>query len=211
MDNLKQKINEILSRSICQGWNRQFLTSIQGKIESGSQISTRQRKVLVGIFDKCSAEQETRHLEWGVVYNAKYKETAQILARYHIKHRYYNDIAISIMEDIVPPKRKFMRMFNNKYSQKVLVEYNKDPRLEIGEYVKPRSKFNSYRNVDAYEIYDYQESRDTIEKFVKYGGFIVGIEKYIHSAAKGAKRYKLIAPGMPHVFIIEERFLKRAK
>jgi hypothetical protein len=210
MSNLKHKINEILKRTICQGWDRNFLTSVQGKIENGERLSKRQREVLTGIVDKCSIEQEKKHIEWGAVYNAKYKASALILAVYHITERYYNDIAQSIMNNVVPPKRKFLRMFNNKYSQKVLLEYHKEPRLKLGEHVLPRASLNSYKNVETHHINDYQVSRDIVERFMKYGGFIVGIEKYILSAAKGSKRYKLIAPGKMHVFIVEERFLKRA-
>jgi hypothetical protein len=45
---------------------------------------------------------------------------------------------------------------------------------------------------------------------MSHGGFIVGIEEYILSAAKGSKRYRILPPGKPHYIIVEERFLKRA-
>ena len=56
---------------------------------------------------------------------------------------------------------------------------------------------------------DYESERKAVERFIKDGAFIVGVENYIFSAARGAKRYKLLAPGSRHLFIVEERFLKR--
>jgi hypothetical protein len=209
MTTLADKINATLSRSLCQGWDRNFLVSIQGKLEAGKTISKRQHEVLAQILDKCSDSNEEKHIDWGHVYRIKYQTDAVVLAYYHITHRYYNDISSVILDGDVPSQHKFKRMYNNKYSQKVLAEYNKDPRLPLGEYVLARSSCNSYKNIQTHHINDYSGARDCVKRFMKDGGFIVGVEKYIHSAAKGAKRYRILPPGKPHYIIIEERFLKR--
>jgi len=210
MITLVDNINATLSRSLCQGWDRQFLLSIQGKLEGGKTISKRQHEVLAQILDKCSDSNEKKHTDWGHTYHAKYKADAMVLAHYHITQRYYNDISSVIMDDGVPSKHKFKRMYNNKYSQKVLAEYAKKPRLPVGEYVLPRSHCNSYKNIESHHISNYDVSRGCVKRFMKKGGFIVGVEEHIHSAAKGAKRYRILPPGKPHYIIIEERFLKRA-
>ena len=209
MTTLVDNINATLSRSLCQGWDRNFLLSIQGKLEAGKTISKRQYGVLTQILDKCSDSNEERHIDWGHLYRTKYQTDAVVLAYYHITQRYYNDISSVIMDGGVPSKHKFKRMYNNKYSQKVLAQYNKDPRLPLGEYVLARSSCNSYKNIQSHHINDYTIARDCVERFMKDGGFIVGVEKHIHSAAKGAKRYRILPPGKPHYIIIEERFLKR--
>ena len=54
MTTLADNINAALSRSLCQGWDRNFLLSIQGKLEAGKTISKRQHEVLAQILDKCS-------------------------------------------------------------------------------------------------------------------------------------------------------------
>lgn len=210
MTTLANRINATLSRSLCQGWDRQFLLSIQGKLEAAKTISKRQHEVLAQILDKCSDSNEKKHAEWGHTYYAKYKGDAMVLAHYHITQRYYSDISSVIMDGGVPSKHKFKRMYNNKYSQKVLIEYTKNPRLPLGEYVLARSNCNSYKNIESHHISDYGSARDCVERFMKKGGFIVGVEEHIHSAAKGAKRYRILPPGKPHYIIIEERFLKRS-
>ena len=211
MDSLVEKINATLARSLCQGWDRQFLVSIQGKLEAGSNISDRQMETLSQIFNKCNETNEKKHQEWGKLYESNYKFDAIVLAHYHIAQRYYNDISDVIIRGQTPAKRKFMRMYENKYSQKVLREYYKPPRLSSGERVLPRSNCNSYQNIDTHHITDYNISRDCVERFMKHGGFIVGVEEHISTAAKGAKRYRVLPPGKPHYIIVEERFLKRAR
>jgi|15BtaG_2_1085339.scaffolds.fasta_scaffold08569_4 hypothetical protein len=210
MNSLSDKINTTLMRSLCQGWDRTFLVSIQGKLENGATVSKRQMEVLSQIFDKCSEINQKKHEEWGEVYHSRYNKEAPALANYHITQRYYCDIAEVILEGGVPAKRKFMRMYENKYSQKVLKQHAKPARLPLGEYVKPRSNTNSYNNVESYHITEYAVARDCVERFMSHGGFIVGIEEYILSAAKGSKRYRILPPGKPHYIIVEERFLKRA-
>lgn len=211
MITLADNINAALSRSLCQGWDRKFLLSIQAKLEAGKTISKRQHEVLAQILDKCSDSNEEKHVDWGYVYRAKYQTDAVVLAHYHITQRYYNDISSVIIDGGVPSKHKFKRMYNNKYSQKVLTEYNKAPRLPLGEYVLARSGCNSYKNIQTHHINDYSSARDCVTRFMKDGGFIVGVEKHIHSAAKGAKRYRILPIGKPHYIIIEERFLRRAR
>ena len=43
---------------------------------------------------------------------------------------------------------------------------------------------------------------------MKKGGLIISVDNEIHSAAKGAKRYKILAIGHALPFYVEERFLK---
>ncbi len=50
-----------------------------------------------------------------------------------------------------------------------------------------------------------------IENFKKRGGFVLEICDEIHSAAKGAKRYKLLPVGETNPVIVEERYLKRSR
>lgn len=209
MKKLVTQINETLSRSICQGWDRTFLKSILGQIEDGVKLTQRQQETVNKALQRNTQQDEVRHLNWAPQFRNEHQDTALILANYHVKQQYFYEISRCILDGGIPPRKKYMRMLNNKYSQKVLEEYNKTPRLEMGSHVKPRASFNSFKNVDMLVGGDYEQERETIARFAKHGAFIVGIDKYIHSAARGAKRYKLIAPGRTHIFIVEERFLKR--
>jgi len=210
METFIARINATLTRAVCQGWDRSFLHSILAQLEDGIELTARQREALYRVLDRCADSEEDKHEEWVPLYRTKYQATAVIMAHYHVKEHYFQEIAKTVLEGQVPPRRKFLRMYNNKYSQKVVREYEKDPRLPMGTHVVPRTNFNGFRNVEMNFADDYTRERYTIRRFCKYGAFIVGVEKYVHSAARGAKRYRLLAPGCRHVFVVEERFLKRA-
>ena len=209
---MKKHVNSIhktLSRSVCQGWDRSFLNSILAQIEDNVELSKRQLDALHKVLNRNTAEHEEKHKTWEPIYMEKYRADAVVLANYHAKHAYFNEEAKIILDDRIPVRKKYMRMHNNKYSQKVLAESQREPRLSLGTHVKPRSSFNKYKNVDMGFLGDYESERHAVERFMKDGAFIVGVEKYVFSAARGAKRYKLLAPGSRHLFIVEERFLKR--
>jgi hypothetical protein len=46
---------------------------------------------------------------------------------------------------------------------------------------------------------------------VKHGGFIVGVDGSVHSAAKGNKVYKILPVAGKMLIKIEERFLKKGR
>ena len=50
-----------------------------------------------------------------------------------------------------------------------------------------------------------------INSFKQKGGFVIEVCENIKNAAKGAKRYKLLAIGETIPVIVEERFLKAGK
>ena len=209
MDTTIKNIEASLSRSVCQGWDRSFLTSILGALEEGSSLTTKQSQTLKQVLSRSSAEEDFSHKKWSPEFRNKHQKIALVLAHYHIRNQYYNDIAQVILAGGVPLKRKYMRMHNNKYSQKVIREFDRPPRLELGAHVLPRASFNKFNNVEQSFLGDYENERKSIERFIKDGAFIVGVEEYVISAAKGAKRYRLLSPGSQCVFLIEERFLKR--
>ena len=210
METFTTRINATLARAVCQGWDRTFLRSILAQLEDNIGLTARQRETLYRVLDRCADVEEDKHEEWVPLYRTKYQATAVIMAHYHVKEHYFQEIAKTVLEGQVPPRRKFLRMYNNKYSQKVVREYEKEARLPLGTHVMPRSNFNAFRHVEMNFADDYTLERHTVHRFRRDGAFIVGVEKYVHSAARGAKRYRLLAPGCRHVFVVEERFLKRA-
>jgi hypothetical protein len=209
MDATIQSIEESLVRTVCQGWDFDYLTSILGKLFDGGTLTAKQKITLNQVLARTTAEEEVKHQKWAPIFREKYQEAGIVLAHYHAKQHYFDDVAYIILGGGVPLKRKYMRMHNNKYSQKVMREYEREPRLPLGTHVLPRSTFNKFKHTETSYLGDYENQRRAIERFIKDGAFIVGVEKYIISAARGAKRYRLLSPGFRYVFWVEERFLKR--
>tara|TARA_R100000664_G_C2700540_1_gene101048 strand:+ start:128 stop:778 length:651 start_codon:yes stop_codon:yes gene_type:complete len=208
---IEKKIEEALSRSVCGGWDRGFLESILEQMIKGKSLSIKQKQTLGKILARNTAEHQIAHENWSSVYEKEYKIDALVLAEYHIHQPYYKPMATDILSGQVPERGKFLRMFNNKYSKKVLGEYKKDPRYEKGDYVMPRASFSPYKNAEYPIAGDWVSDRGIVEKFKKRGGFVLSIEGVIKNAAKGAKRYKILTIGESRPLIVEERFLKYGK
>jgi hypothetical protein len=207
--NIQKQIESTLSRSVCGGWDRTFLESILEQLSKGKEFSVKQKQTLGKVLARNTEEEQKTHETWSETYAKEYKLDAIVLANYHSRQPYYRPMAAQILDGGVPERARFLRMYNNKYSKKVLVEYAKDAKYTKGNYVCPRSNFNSHKNVEL--DVEWANKRAAINKFMKRGGFIVKVENEIYSYAKGSKRYGILPVGEVQVLIVEERFLKMAR
>jgi len=208
----QKKIEAALNRSVCGGWDRSFLESIAQQIGKGKELSVKQKQTLGKVLARTSAECQAVHESWEGVYQSDYKEKAIALAMYHIQQPYYKPMAQDILKGLIPERNKFLRMYDNKYSKKVLSQYAVEPKYQVGAYLLPRSTFDSYRDatMPGPEA-TWATKTGVIKAFRDRGGFVVRVCDEIHSAAKGAKRYKILPIGATIPLIIEERHLKKGR
>lgn len=205
------KIKETLSRSVCGGWDRSFLESILEQLAKGRDLSIKQKQTLGKVMARNSEEAQAIHENWASVYEAEYKKEAIVLARYHSRQPYYKPMAADIIANRVPERSKFLRMYDNKYSKKVLSQHATEPKYEVGDYLLPRASFSSYNSIELPLDLTWTDQNRIVQKFSKLGGFVLEVCEEIYSAAKGAKRYKLLPIGETIPFIVEERHLKKGK
>lgn len=206
-----KKIEAALSLTVCGGWDRSFLVSVLSQIQKGRSLSVKQRQALGKVLARNTPEADEKHANWAVEYNKEHKPTAMVLASYHSHQPYYREMSIDILHGLVPERSKYLRMCDNKYSKKVLHEAEKEPRFEIDAYIMPRTTFDSYKDVQFQTDMIWSHQNKIIHNFKKRGAFVIGIMPEIFSAAKGAKRYKLLPIGETTSIIVEERFLKAGK
>ena len=208
---LEKKIEESLSRSVCGGWDRDFLESILEQLSKGRELSVKQRQTIGKVLARNTAADQENHENWSAVYEQEYKNDAIVLAHYHMHQPYYRPMAADILNGAIPERSKFLKMHSNKYSKKVLSEYSKTPKYKKGDYVFPRASFNAYKHVEYVASTDWMANKSMVESFKKRGGFVLNVEEYIRTAAKGVKRYKILTIGESRSIIVEERFLKYGK
>tara|TARA_R110000824_G_scaffold357689_2_gene545267 strand:+ start:1359 stop:2000 length:642 start_codon:yes stop_codon:yes gene_type:complete len=206
-----KRIEEALSRSVCGGWDRSFLESILHQLTKKRPLSLKQRQTLGKVLARNSPDAESTHQSWAEEYKTEYEGAAFILGAYHKLQPYYERMANDILDGRVPERSKFLRMYDNKYSKKVLAQAAADAKYDVGEYLKTRAIFSSYKHVEFEGDILWVRQNQIIQKFAKRGGFVIEILKNIHSAAKGAKRYKLLPIGESTPIIIEERYLKKTR
>lgn len=204
-------IEAALSRSVCGGWDRGFLESILEQLEKGRTLSMKQKQILGKVLARNTDEDQYKHENWASVYQNTYAEAAQVLARYHINQPYYREMARDILASRIPERSRFLRMYDNKYSKRVLRESERAPRYELGAYLVPRASFSSYRSVEFVSDLVWATQNRIIQNFQSRGAFVIAVMDDIRSAAKGAKRYKLLPIGETMPIIVEERYLKVGK
>jgi hypothetical protein len=207
----QKKIEEALARSVCGGWDRTFLESVLERLSRGRGLSIKQKQTLGKVLARNTPEDQARHKNWQIDYEKEYRSDAMILAAYHVHQPYYGAMAQDILAGKAPERGKFLRMHDNKYSKKVLRESLQDPRFKVGDYVSPRTSFNSYKNCEFQADMTWASQNKIITSFQNRGAFVIKICSEIRSAAKGAKRYVVIPIGETVPITIEERFLKAAK
>ncbi|MAH50865.1 hypothetical protein CMI37_33925 [Candidatus Pacearchaeota archaeon] len=204
----QKKIEAALSRSVCGGWDRDFLQSILGRIAKGRPLSVKQKQTLGKVLARNSAEHQKDHENWSVVFEKDYKLRGTVVAAYHAHQPYYGALSKDILAGKVPERGKFLRMFDNKYSKKVLAQHAATPKYPVGAYVIPRAAFDSYRTLEFETDIIWAHQNKVVQNFTKRGGFIIQVCEEIRSAAKGAKRYKILPVGSIIPLIVEERYIK---
>ena len=195
-------------------WNRNFLKSIQKLLHKDSTLTERQVVVLDRILYSLNEDRnQFKYEKWKNLYISQYRSDAITVAHYHSVKPYYTLMASDILEGHIPDKKAFFRMFNNKYSQKVLQESQRKPKFIVGDLVVLKSSFKPHNLKTANGHTPLRQSLTVngeptpYAKLHSMGGIIVEIDDKIFSSAKGAKRYKIVPMGGVEVFYIEERYL----
>jgi len=207
----QENIEAALSRSVCGGWDRSFLESILDQLSKGRELSTKQKQAAGKVLARNSSNSQGEHENWSIVYESEYKANAKILAAYHIRQPYYKPMSQDILAGRTPERNKFLRMHNNKYSKKVLAQQEAEAKYKVGEYLTPRATLTSYKNIEFEGDMLWIKQNKIMANFKRLGGFVIEVCADIHSAAKGAKRYKLLPVGQTMPVIVEERYLKKGR
>lgn len=206
-------ITDTLSRDCCVGWDSIFLSDIRAQLlgrrgQPARSLSPRQYEVVEQCLIRNSNQEDELAKRWEEDYRAKYMVDARVLAAYYTTTGYFRQLAEDILKGETPKRTVFMKMYNNKYAQKVLNEYHAKPKFQIGMMVHARTNphFVRVRRPPLHNI-----NRAAASKFRKLGGVIVGIEDRIVSAARGAKIYKILPIGAAETVHVEERGIKKPR
>ena len=200
------EIEDVLTRVTEDTWAHNFLSSVRDQAAC-STLSPRQIEIYEKIKRENSPEEAEKEIVWRRDYNEKWQHTAKILCHYyaHQPARYYSNIVEDVEAGRTPNRRTFLKMVNNKYAKKVMSESEKAPKFNSGTHIVPNAACapRSILPVDGGQFYF-----DQFEQFRKHGGFIMDTSEFIVSAARGAKRYKVLSIGSTVPFWIEERYVK---
>mgnify|MGYP003681098157 CR=1 FL=1 len=195
---LEARIKNVLSENL-NDTTRTFIESIHQYFQSAHKLTERQLEAFQKIESRWSPQEKQKFSEWIKEYTSTYKADATIIASYYTKAGYYMSLATKIQEDdsFVPSKKDFLRMYNNKYAQKVLIATRSEPKFPVGNMVQLRSTVGK----------SWQDKH--IKKLKLRKCFVLENDLPIVNAVGGAKRYKVLPMGTSEPLEIDERFLMK--
>ena len=204
---IKTRIKQIQGYPTLNDWSRGFCESIVEQIDRGRHLSEKQIEVLTRIFNENTEDAVKALASWPDEYRNSWYANAEILAFYYNTTPYYGRVVNDILSGRVPQKNHFFKMLDNKYAIKVLTEAKKPSKFVIGDYIVANAAC-SRQDLSAAD--SGRLSTQVFNDFKRRGGFVIEISSLIVSAAKGAKRYKILPIGSTISFWVEERRLKKA-
>lgn len=168
-----------------------FLDSIHRQLKVKGSLSPGQQEWLNSLCLRYSEEQLQEGKKWSAEYSDQMKINAERVAQYYLNNPpYFGVLAKRTMSGYNLSKSEYSKMCNNKYAQKILAEYKKEPRFAEGSMVQFRK---TDRRSGQHAVVLSTEGRPIIK------------------AVKGAREYKLLPVGSMTPIYSMEKNLKRAK
>jgi len=189
LTNLHQKI---VATSGDSCWAAGFMESVISQVQRGHTLSSRQQEALDGIREEYTGS-------WSDDYKSEYRDTARIIAAYYQRSGlpYWQNMVASILDDddFVPSKKSFMKMWGNRYAQRVVEQSKAAPVFTYRQAVQVRSN---------------ETTRAKYRFLMGKKGFVLAVGEIVE-AVKGGRGYTVLFAGDPKPVVIEERYLMRAK
>jgi len=210
-EDIKTALTAVGQSPVASEWAKGFSTSIIEQLNKGRKLSEKQMVYVNKIIEQNSESALAEAAEWETIYREKYEKDAKYLAGYYMTTSYFRSIVNSIVSGEVPSRRGFLKMYGNKYAKKILAEREKPARFDARTHVMGNAKYRQDKLVWTPNNDDWRLRSEAVRQFEKHGGFIVGVDKTIRSAAKGNKVYKILPVAGKIIIYLEERFLKKAR
>lgn len=201
MTTVAKRVNTLLDGpTVLNSNTRSFLQSILSFYEHNNKLTDRQEESLKRIESRHSPESIKAHEEWVANYSDEHRNVAKICAEYyHNQGHYFFDISHRVLNeaDFIPTEKQYRAMCENKYATKIVASTLADPKYPVGTFVQHRASCPHHVRVALYGG--------------KAGMILATDTGPVESAAKGAKRYKILPIGSSTPIEAEERHIKKAR
>ena len=195
-------IQKNAKHQILSDWDVRFLQSIHEQLKKDRTLSVRQNDVLQKIESKLSDDSIEEVKAWEKGWNKETRAKAVICAKYYKEiGTYFRDIAERVLKEPewVVPRHIYKKMCENKYAKKIIATALEEAKYPCGSVVMLRA---TAQKSLGWVKYDEMKEKPL---------FVLEILQEVHSAAKGAKRYKVLPAGAVKPVELEERQIKKYK
>jgi len=204
-ESMLDRLNALHARTEAASYANGYSESLINQVKADRRLSERQMEILRKIEAEHDDEAITERAKWveGYKNDPTLRADAIVVAHYYKTTGYFGSTADAVLneEQFVPTYSQYNKMVKNKYSQKVLAAHNDKPKYEKGQLVTFRSATptGQRRCGDGY-------IKLNVPMMV-----IASDAAPVTSAARGAKKYKLLPIGKAETLIVEERYIMKAR
>jgi hypothetical protein len=186
-------------------WEQGFFESVKSQFEKRHTLSPKQIEIVQKIAEKFSPEAIKERESWYSSWDEEKAETLRLCADYYMGTGYFRDVIdrVKTEKDFIPTPKLYKSMCQNKYADKVMDAYRAEPRFPVGSLATLRAAKS--RSVG------YMTGKRNWVPDGELNVLILTTNEPVVSAAKGAKRYKVMMVGGVDTFYCEERDLKKMK
>lgn len=198
----KQRLDKLIQQKEFENDTKDipFLESLRSNLKKWGNLTEKQTKALQKIEYLSSPEGRQAVAAWRAEYSKNYKQKALVCAKYYLTNPpYFNDLATSIVSnpDFIPTHPQYMALCDNKYTKRVLAEYDRKPSYDKGAIVKVRQAKHM-----PYHLCQFRGNPCVV---------IDNNTGTISTHATGAKIYKILPFGHTQMLECQERYLKGFK
>ena len=195
-------------------WEKGFLESVLEQRKKG-KLSGAQLRTIVKIEAKYTDVAIAEKQYWKECWSDYHRDLSLKAAHYYNANKpYFGDIVqrvLSDKENFFLLESDFLKLTNNKYSLKVLKNYEEELKFKVGDPVQIRATNRidtANASVDQYSYPNKKVRREMVDKV----GFVIKTDaKPVTRAARGSRIYQILITGEVAPIYAHESDLKRVK
>ena len=196
-------------------WEKGFLESVLEQSKKRDYLSESQIRTIDKIKAKYTDVVIAEKQYWKECWSAYHRDLCLKAAYYYDANKpYFSNIVHKILadkENFFLPEADFLKLTNNKYSLKVLKNYEEELKFNVGDTIQIRAtnKIDVANTAGDYHTYPNKKAR---REMVDKVGFIIKTDaKPVLRAARGSRMYQILITGEVAPIYAHESDLKRVK
>ena len=195
-------------------WDKGFLESVLEQRKKG-KLSDAQLRTIVKIEAKYTDVAIAEKQYWKECWSDYHRDLSLKAAHYYNANKpYFGNLVQRILSDkenFFLLESDFLKLTNNKYSLKVLKNYEEELKFKVGDTIQIRATNRidtANASVDQYSYPNKKVRREMVDKI----GFVIKTDaKPVTRAARGSRIYQILITGEVAPIYAHESDLKRAK
>jgi len=196
-------------------WDKGFLESVLDQSKKKDYLSESQIRTIDKIQAKYTDVTIAEKQYWKECWSAYHRDLCLKAAYYYNANKpYFSNIVHRVLSDkesFILNEADFLKLTNNKYSLKVLKNYEEELKFKVGDTIQIRATNKidiANASVDQYSYPNKKVRREMVDKV----GFIIKTDaKPVLRAARGSRMYQILITGEVAPIYAHESDLKRVK